>query len=73
LAISPTSDLLFLQLDSASTRCRRGQPAAAGAPDGGRIAVAGGEAPSMRMMLLIWTAVIGGGLAYFIVVGLTHS
>jgi len=26
----------------------------------------------MRLMLLLWTSIIGGGLAYFIVIGLTH-
>jgi len=27
----------------------------------------------MRLMLAIWSLVLVGGLAYFIVIGLTHS
>jgi len=27
----------------------------------------------MRLMLGIWTAIVCGGLAYFIVIGLTHN
>jgi hypothetical protein len=28
---------------------------------------------AMRLMLGIWTAIVCGGLAYFIVIGLTHN
>jgi hypothetical protein len=37
-----------------------------------RNAVESAERPHMRLMLLLWTSIIGGGLAYFIVIGLTH-
>jgi len=31
------------------------------------------EGTAMRLMLGIWTAIVCGGLAYFIVIGLTHN
>ena len=37
------------------------------------MALAAVERTRMRAMLLLWSAVIVGGLAYFIVIGLTHS
>jgi hypothetical protein len=38
----------------------------------GRFAPATAEGVVMRIMLGVWTVVLIGGLAYFIVIGLTH-
>ena len=37
-----------------------------------QVPAAARELSPMRLMVVLWTSIIGGGLAYFIVIGLTH-